>query len=326
MPAIAREPRVDRVLRLNFQGDWGQANFHRICSWLTQEVIDRSGKGTKIAIWNGCGGADAALAVGRREVDLAISTPARFASMAIAGVGPFAQRAVPELRAIATLPQRDRLVMAVDERFGVESFEQLRVRKPALRIAASVDDGVNNIGFATQRMMEASGVSREEVLSWGGSYWEAERPEVCLGEATAGRVDAVIQEAIMTPWWQELMRTRKMRLLPFEPDAFAQVKKAYGWEPAAIPAGYFPGLTQSVAALDFSDFIILVHASMPEEVAHLLTWCLCETRHVLEAQYRHIPAERSPITFPLEPSSMAKTSVPLHPGARRYYKDAGIQV
>ena len=130
----------------------------------------------------------------------------------------------------------------------------------------------------------------------------------------------------MTPWWQELMRTRTMRLLPFEPDAFAQVKKAYGWEPAAIPAGYFPGLTQSVAALDFSDFIILVHASMPEEVAHLLTWCLCETRHVLEAQYRHIPAERSPITFPLEPSSMAKTSVPLHPGARRYYKDAGIQV
>jgi len=322
----ARGPRLDRVLALNFQGDWGQANFHRVCSWLCQEVIDRSAKGTRVAIWNGCGGADAAAAISLKQVDLAISTPARFAAMAIDGAGPFKGKRHPELRALATIPQRDRLVLAIDERHGIESFRDLRERKPPLRIAASVDDGVNHIGFAAQRMLEASGIPRQALLDWGGSFWEAERPELCLAEAAAGGVDAVIQEAIMTPWWQDLMAARRMRLLSFEQAALDQVRAAYGWEDATLEAGYFAGMRESVRALDFSDFIVLVHADMPDDLAHLLTWCLCETRGVLEAQYRHIPPDRSPITYPLDPRHMARTSVPLHRGALHYYRDAGIAV
>lgn len=45
-------PRVDRKLDLKFTGDWGQANFHRICSWLTQEVCDRAAAGSRTAIFS----------------------------------------------------------------------------------------------------------------------------------------------------------------------------------------------------------------------------------------------------------------------------------
>jgi hypothetical protein len=43
---------------------------------------------------------------------------------------------------------------------------------------------------------------------------------------------------------------------------------------------------------------------------YLLTWCLVETRHLIEAQYRHIKPEWSPISYPLDPVKMAQSPIP----------------
>ena len=83
------------------------------------------------------------------------------------------------------------------------------------------------------------------------------------------------------------------------------------------------GLDAPLETLDFSDFLVMVRADMPEDVAYLITWCMGETRAVLEAQYRHIPPERSPVSYPLDPAKMARTPIPLHPGAARYYGEHG---
>lgn len=61
---------------------------------------------------------------------------------------------------------------------------------------------------------------------------------------------------------------------------------------------------------------------MPKEVAYLLTWCLVETRDMLEGQYKHIKPERSPLSYPLDPKKMGQTPVPLHEGAQEYYSKA----
>jgi uncharacterized protein len=66
-----------------------------------------------------------------------------------------------------------------------------------------------------------------------------------------------------------------------------------------------------------------VRADLPEEVAYLLAWCLGEQRARLERYYRHLPSERSPVTYPLDPAKMARTPIPLHPGAERYYREYG---
>jgi TRAP-type uncharacterized transport system substrate-binding protein len=50
---------------------------------------------------------------------------------------------------------------------------------------------------------------------------------------------------------------------------------------------------------------------------------MSETRAALEAQYRHILPERSPVSYPLDPAKMARTPIPLHTGAARYYGEHG---
>jgi TRAP-type uncharacterized transport system substrate-binding protein len=101
------------------------------------------------------------------------------------------------------------------------------------------------------------------------------------------------------------------------------LQSAHGFATNPLPAGYWHTLKQPLAALDFSDFLVLVRDDMDEEVAHLITWCLAETRQVIERAYAHLPPGRSPLSCPLVPAQMARTSIALHAGARRYYEEAG---
>jgi TRAP-type uncharacterized transport system substrate-binding protein len=319
------EPRICRSVHLNFMGDWGQANFHRICSWLCQEMCDRAGPRSRVGIWNTVGGGlDAPLEVFDGSMDLCLATPAALIGGAMTGRGIFRGRQLHTLRALAVLPQTDRMVFAIDPKFGVNTFEDLRRVQPPIQIATSPDDGTSMIGYVAARFMEAHGIDAAVLASWGGGYLTAPRPDQALARMERGEADAVLQEAIMTPWWQTMMRVRQAVALPAEAGALRQLQTQLGLSSALLPADYLPGCSDPLPALDFSDFVVIVREDMAVDVAHLLTWCLVETRDAIERQFRHIPAERSPLSYPLEPARMARPPLPLHPGAEHYYREAGL--
>lgn len=322
---VPGEPRIDRSVTLQFIGDWGLANFHRICSWICQEFCDRSGPRSRVGIWNPVeGGIDAARAVFDGDVDLAILTPAHALPSALEGTSIFSGQAMPSLRALAVLPQRDRMVLALPRAMGITSFAQLREQKPALTIATSEDNGANLIGYIARRFMEAHGIDEDTLHSWGGRYIDSARPDLSMFRFRDGVADAALQEAIMTPWWRDAVEARDAVILPAEAIALDRLERDHGWGRTELSAGFFPGQPDALPALDFSDFVIVVREDMPEDIAHLLTWCLVEKRGSIERQYHHLAPERSPLTYPLDPAAMARPSLPLHPGARRYYEEAQI--
>jgi TRAP-type uncharacterized transport system substrate-binding protein len=307
------EPKIDRPLTLHLRGDWGTANLHRICGWVAQELADRAEPGTRIATWNSRGSVDAVLAVGDGEVDIALTTPAAFAVAALDGRGSYADATFPQLRALGVLPQRDRLVVAVHRSLGISTFAQLRARRPQLRLATSVHDGINHVGLAAHAILARAGV---DVTGWGGCFLEDERPFESLDHVLAGRANAIIHEAVMLPHWQRL--APDYRFLPVEEEVLAALEADYGWPAATVADGFFPG-AGAFRTLDFSDFLMMTSADLDDDVAYAVAWILGETRHLLEAQYLHLPPERSPVTYPLDPHAMGRTPIPLHPGAARYY-------
>jgi len=319
-------PSLKRSITIQFMGDWGQANLHRVCGWLAQEAGDRCGPYSRFAIWNGRGGVDAVRAVGRGAVDVALTTPAAFARMALEGLGPYAGEPYPFLRALGTIPQRDRLVLAVRADKNIRSFDELRERRPPLRIATSTSDGINHIGLAAHTILELAGITRERLVSWGGQFVEAERPDACIELVKRSEADAVFQEAIMTPWWRELTEQVALTFVPIERLVLDQLERDFGWPSAVLPSGYFRHLDRALETLDFSDFLIMVREDMPDDIAELLAFCIAETSDRLEAQYRHLPPEHSPVTYPLVATEMVKTAIPLHPAAERYYMSKGYSV
>lgn len=318
------EPRLQRSVTLQFQGDWGGANLHRILGWLSQEMVDRTGPFSRFGIWSGRGGLDSVLAVGRGRVDIALAVPSAFVPMTIDGKGIAKGEKFPNLRALGTMPQTDRLVVALRADLGIRSFGDLRKKAPKLRIVTSADDGINTIGYAAQRLMEAAGLPRSTIESWGGSYIERERPNDCVSLVREGKADAIIHEAIMTPWWQDLANTLDMAFLPIEEKVLEAMRRDYLWPRATLQAGYLKGMNEEFVTLDFSDFLMIARDDLPDDIAYLLAWCMCERREGIERHYRHIPPERSSVTYPLVPAKIATTSIPLHPGAERYYRDAKV--
>lgn len=90
-----------------------------------------------------------------------------------------------------------------------------------------------------------------------------------------------------------------------------------------MPAAYLRGLDRETRFLDFSHFLIVATSDLAEDVAYALAWSLVEGWDGIERQYRHLPPERSPVSYPLKPDEIWRTSIPLHPGAERYFREAG---
>ncbi|MET9491106.1 TAXI family TRAP transporter solute-binding subunit [Nocardia sp. NPDC006630] len=307
-------PSIDRSITLQLKGDWGTANLHRVCGWISQELTDRAGPHTRVGIWNGRGFSDNVRAVGRGEVDVALTTPTAFTVAALDGRGVYRDEFYPDLRALGVVPQRDRLVVAVHASLGVNSFAELREKKPVLRVATSVNDGVNHVGLAAHAILQRSGIN---VLDWGGHFLSDERPFESLDNVLDGHANAIVHEAVMLPHWQQF--GGDYRFLEIEPEVLDSFEHDFGWPAATVAADFFPGQPE-FRTLDFSDFLVLARADLPDDVAYAIAWILGETRHLIEAQYRHLPPERSPITYPLDPPTMGITPVPLHPGAATYYR------
>ncbi|HLH67179.1 MAG TPA: TAXI family TRAP transporter solute-binding subunit [Solirubrobacteraceae bacterium] len=313
-------PRLAHPVTVRFAGDWGGANLHRVCGWLAMELWDRAGPGTRTWIRSARGCADNLAAVGSGEVDVAVMTPASFARMAVEGRGPFQDRPYPDLVALGQVPHRDALLFALDARLGIESMAQLRDQAPRLRIAASpAADGANPAGFAAHWLLARSGA---RIVDWGGELLLSERPLDCIRAVAEQRADGLVHEAIMTTWWHELASQRALAFLPFEDEVLDAAAEQMSWALTTVPAGYLDGIHEPLRTVDFSGYLVVVRREMSDELAYLLAWALGETAARFEAQFHHIPAPRSPVSYPIERAQLAATPIPLHPAAERYFRKA----
>ena len=316
------EIHLNRQVEMAFRGDWGQANFTRICGWLSQELGDRTNAGSRFAIWNGRGGRDQAEAVIEGTADVAVMTPAVAAKVIHAGIGPGGAPALPRLRALGVLGHRDAVVVAVDADLPVHSVAELPSIADRLVIATCPDDAANPAGVVVHHALRMAGADAGRLTAAGARFVYDERPFTSFDDFAARDVNVLMTEAIMTPGWQRIADRRPVRYLDWGDavfDGFAE----YGWPDITVPAGYLPGLDQDLRTLTLSDFILLCREDLDDDIAYLITWCMIRTRQALEAQYALLPPERSPLVMPIRPSDMKNTPIPLHPAAERAYRDVG---
>ena len=318
-------PRVDRELELHLVGDWGWANIHKVCGWLGAGLIERSKPGSRYAIWSApFVAAETVRMIGGGRYDLAFSTPAQMVRNAIDGVGLYEGQPFPNLLSLGTFPQKDSLILAIDASVGVKTFEDIRKKKPALHIATQPNDGTSNIGFVVDRLLAEAKIPRQVILEWGGSFIEYGPPDQCAQAVRDGRANALFYEAVMTPYWRFLARDKKLDFIPFEPEVLKGLRNKFGWTTNILPAGSLDGLTVDLEAIDWSDWISFVRPDFPEDAAYVLAWVACNTQEIIERQYRHLPVNISPLTYPILPEKVAQTAIPLHPGAARYYREKGL--
>lgn len=313
-------PRLATPVNLRFKADWGQANLTRISGWLAQEIGDRAPAGSQFSIHAGRAGIDAIDALKDGSVDIALVTPAAAGRLLFEGTGPASNPPAPWLRALGKIRHRDRLVVAVDANLPVNTVADFADIADQLVIGTSADDGVNAIGLAAHYGLKLAGADPEQLERQGARFVYDERPFPLVHAFATGAINVLIQEAVMMPAWQRIADRRAVRYLEWG-DAVIEGFAAIGWPSAIVEAGYLPSLEHDLLTLDFADFLLLCREDLDDEVAYLATWCMVKTRLALEAQYQHIPADHTPVGYPLDPVEMQDTPVPLHEAAQRAYLD-----
>jgi TRAP-type uncharacterized transport system substrate-binding protein len=254
------------------------------------------------------------------KISMAWINPSASVTLAYKGTGPLGEK-IP-LRAIAVFPSWDVMGFAVHESAGVTSLEQIHKDRIPLKLSTGPvgkrDLIESPVTYTVSAVMNAAGFTADDIRKWGGKIQAVTRPSHPDRRAAIddGSVNAVFDEGIKS--WGQSALDRGFRFLPIEGATLKRLKNM-GYRPAVVPKSYFKGMPHDVSTLDFSGWPMVVRPDMPNDVAY----ALCEA---LELRRKTIPTDNFK---PLDIAQLcandaeAPFDVPLHPGARKFYRDRG---
>ena len=235
---------------------------------------------------------------------------ADLAGWAYEGVKLFADSGeLRELRAIASLfPAAAHLVVRADS--PVRSLADLKGRIVAVGEAGSGSAADAAVVF------EAAGFDKRDVVQ---KYL---RPGPGVAELKAGTIDAMfVAGGYPVPAIRDLAASTPIRLIPIEGKVVETLKADFAYyQTTAIPAGVYPGVDMPTPSIGFS-VLWLVNSRIDPDLVYAITKSLWNpaTAKLLSA------VEPVGDQIRLE-HALDGLSVPLHPGAARFYREAGLPV
>lgn len=211
-----------------------------------------------------------------------------------------------DLRTIAALFQEDIHLVALKDS-GINSVADLKGKR------VSLDEPGSGTYVDANLILEANGLSSDDVTAEalkGGAASEALRN---------GKIDAFFVVAgYPTGSLVELASAADIKLVPIDGEGAKALADKYGFfSRSEIPAGTYEGVdataTVAVGAQWFTS------AKEDEELIYQITKALWndESRKLLDVGH----AKGKTITLE---TALAGVGVPLHPGAERFYKEAGL--
>lgn len=214
-----------------------------------------------------------------------------------------------QLRAIASLfPEATHLVVRADS--GVHSIADLKGKTVSLGEAGS--------GTAADAavLLEAAGLGETDLTR---KYL---RPGPEAEELKAGTLDAFfLVGGYPVPAIRDLAAGVPIRLIPIEGKLIDALHKDFSfYYPTEIPAGTYPGLDTATPTLGFSA-LWLVNADVNADLVYAIT------KSLWNPATAKLLSDLDPIGKEIVLArALDGLSVPLHPGAARYYREVGMNV
>ena len=261
------------------------------------------------------------IAVAQGKYSMAWVNPSVLLTMACRGQGPFSKR-LP-LRAVAVFPSWDVMGFAVHESTGITSLEQIARERIPLRLSTGRipqnELASSATMFTVSAVLKAAGFSLAQVRRWGGKIHEAPRPSDPSRRAAIerGTVNAIFDEGIKS--WGQTALDHGFRYLPVDGKVFKMLARL-GYRPAVLSSEHFKGLPAPIPTVDFSGWPMIVHRSMAEDVAYALCEAIEQRKDVFPTD-NYKPLDIAQLCANDEE---APFDAPLHPGAKRFYRERGF--
>ena len=248
-----------------------------------------------------------AIQAGQMEAGLSGAATLHFAYH---GIGKYEGNAKPDLRVIANLFPED-LHLVMPKGGSLNGLADLKGKRVGIAQAGS------GTQIAVELILGDHDVNR-------GNIEEAELNNSQSAERIAdGQLDAYFYAA-GTPVAAmiQLDNTKGMELYNWTDEEVAQANKTVPYYiPSTIPAGTYPGVDYDVNTVAVSG-ILVTNANIDEELIYQITKAMWSktARKLLDNGH----PKGKVITAETALDGVAGIGVPLHPGAERFYREAGL--
>ncbi len=208
-----------------------------------------------------------------------------------------------ELRAIAAIyPNYVQIVASAES--GIETLEDIRGKSMSVGAPASGTE------LNARAIFEAAGMSYDDLGKLEYLPY-AESAELIKNR----QLDSTLQSSgLGVAFIKDLTATMDINIVAIPAEVVESIGAPY--VPSVIPAGTYDGQDEDVPTAAIGN-ILVSHSGVSDEVAYQMTKLLFENLDRLEASHAAAAA--------IDPVKATEgLSIPLHPGAERYYREAGL--
>ena len=239
------------------------------------------------------------------EIELGISA-SNIACDSYMGIGSFEGRPNKDLKAITTLfPEAVHLVVL--ENSPIKTYEDLKGKK------VSVYKPGSGTEVMARRIFKMHGMDIDkDMIAEHLDYSEA---NIGLKDKT---LDAIfVWAGVPIPGIMEIATVRPIRIIPLAEEILEElVKESSYCSITSIPKETYRGMAEDIRTVAVPA-VLICDGKLSEELVYKMTKSLYENIDVVRAM--HVRAKNIQIK-----SALDGVSIPLHPGAERYYKEVGL--
>lgn len=223
------------------------------------------------------------------------------------GKDMFEGKALTNLATIGTL-YPEVVQIAVSKKSGIKTIDDFRGKR------ISVGDAGSGVEFNAKQILEGYGITFDDIKKSNLSFKES--ADGIQNDALDG---CFITAGVPNAALQELAFSAGLVLISVDTEHAKKICDKYGYYTVeTIPAGTYKGTETDTQALAIKA-TLAVSASLDEDTVYQMTKVLFENLDKLGAAHakgKEVSAEKA----------VTGCSVPFHPGAKKYFKEIGLDV
>lgn len=228
------------------------------------------------------------------------------------GKEPYKQK-FDNLRSLFSLNDDCRLLLFAREDGPIKSLEDLAKNHAAIRLSPATRGSTNDM--FTRWALDAYGMDYPDIEKWGGTVTYINF-DAMIDAMKDKQLDMIGYNGPGFPsFLRQILLSNPVRFLPTGEEQMAKLKER-GLKQSKIVAGEFDGLPREDIPVATDTTEIICNADMPDDVAYKIAKIWTENAKDI--------ALANPGYGSFDPAvSSRNTALPLHPGAEKYFREAG---
>ncbi|MEG2185534.1 MAG: TAXI family TRAP transporter solute-binding subunit [Cloacibacillus sp.] len=255
------------------------------------------------------GGVGNIVLVEKGEAKLA-TTVSHLYNSGVKGTAPYTGLNAKHLLALANIGTSDTCLFLVKKNFPANNIQEIKDKKLPIKLITTSKASTPALG--TLRILSEYGITPEDIVAWGGniSYMNYADAAQLISD---GHADGIV--APVVPALVELSKTTPLKLLPLQTGVIDKLVSKYGYSKIVMKKGSYTWITKDLPVLGEPN-ILLIHSSVPEDIAYKITKLICEKPELIRAWGNHHASFKAQ-------TASNNVGGELHPGAIKYYKEKG---